>query len=247
MAKRKAKNDLPSSNNGYELFDAHVSGLPMPLVDAVATGHPSIEDFVIWLDSLSPVQQHIFCMNDMLQTELCEGQHSHNSEDHPLSMREITEGEHGERLDDFIQNSVIPLVEKMKREALPKALEHVVNELRDITGKLTLALERGETSTAMRLSMILGYRLCQLEVLPHDDAAKIGKQSLTGAAKGKASKLTKAAQRRDDTQQAVRDRWIKNPKLSLATIQAALAKLTGTPFGGIRTVEKNTAGMKSRG
>lgn len=123
--------------------------------------------------------------------------------------------------------------------------QHVALRLDDeIKSSLLPAIERGDLLAAVGYAFSVGYRLCQIEVLPHDDAAKVGKRSGEGAAKGQASKATKAVQRREATQQAVRERWMKNPKLSLSAIQQALAKLDGKPFGSQSLIEKNTVGMK---
>ena len=90
----------------------------------------------------------------------------------------------------------------------------------------------------------LGCAIQRIKVRPLAPFAKIGKTSREGAAKGQATKASKAAQRREATQLAVRDRWTKNPKLSLSAIQQALAKVDGKPFGSQSLIEKNTVGMK---
>lgn len=106
------------------------------------------------------------------------------------------------------------------------------------------AVQRGDVDTAVLIGFRMGYRLCQIEVLPHDGVAKIGAKIKAGAAMGTARKATKAVQRRNETQQAVRDLWQRNPKQSLSAIQQALAKLDGKPFGSQSLIEKNTVGMK---
>ena len=106
------------------------------------------------------------------------------------------------------------------------------------------AIEKGDVREAVDCAIDLGFWLCQVDVLPVDEAARIGKRIRTGSAKGVATKTSKAVQRREDTQQAVRERWAKNPKQSLSTIQQALAKQDGKPFGSQSLIEKNTVGMK---
>lgn len=165
-----------------------------------------------------------------------------------------------EHLDEIERNlerligCVSPETVKAKRDAEAVAFERAkakspplreaVWALRILRRDLRPAIAKGELLIAVGAALRLGYALCRVEVLPHDDAAKIGKRTRKGAAKGLATKTSKAVQRREDTQQAVRDRWTKNPKLSLSAIQQALAKVDGKPFGMLRTIEKNTVGMK---
>lgn len=105
-------------------------------------------------------------------------------------------------------------------------------------------LDSGDVAAVSLAMMKIGYRICRIELWPLNEATKTGKKTRKGAAKGKATSSSKATQRREATQQAVRERWTKNPKLSLSAIQQALAKLDGKPFGSQSLIEKNTVGMK---
>ena len=117
-------------------------------------------------------------------------------------------------------------------------------ELMKMLDGVQALLDSGDVSAVSLAMMKLGYRICRIELWPLNEATKTGKKTRKGAAKGQASKATKAVQRREATQQAVRERWTKNPKLSLSAIQQALAKLDGKPFGSQSLIEKNTVGMK---
>ena len=116
-----------------------------------------------------------------------------------------------------------------------------------IRHNLRPAIEKGDLREAVDCAIDLGFSLCQVDVLPVDKATRGGKRSRKGAAKGLVTKASKAVQRREATQQAVRDRWTKNPKQTPSTSQQALAKLDGRPFGALRTICKNTTGMKWQG
>jgi len=105
-------------------------------------------------------------------------------------------------------------------------------------------LDSGDVAAVSLAMMKIGYRICRIELWPLNEATKTGKKTRKGAAKGKATSSSKATQRREATQQAVRERWTKNPKLSLSAIQQALAKLDGKPLGSQSLIEKNTVGMK---
>lgn len=110
--------------------------------------------------------------------------------------------------------------------------------------RLFPAVERGDINAAVAISLELGFLLCKSIVLQSDHLARAAKRSHKGAVKGTATKSSKAAERREATQQAVRERWTKNPKQSLSSIQQALAKLEDKPFGSQSLIERNTVGMK---
>ncbi len=113
--------------------------------------------------------------------------------------------------------------------------------------RLFPAVERGDIDAAVAIAIELGFLLCKSIVLQSDHVVAAAKNSQKGSEKGRAVISVSTAQRREATRQAVRDRWAKNPKLSLFDIQKALANLEGSPYKKLRTVCTNTGGMTPEG
>ena len=253
MAKRKVKGK-PSSHNGYALFDASTSGLPQAQRN---TGLSLLEEFGNWMATLKPIHSvvsHVLSgtlMTRPLPPDVVEAAgdayFSHDPESPTDYLAETIK-----RFDDLIEEA------QANAGGDQSAMAVVAVALKDELKAMIDAMIQGEVARAVNAAMAVGYRICQLEVLPHDAAAMSGKVAREGALGGHATRISNAAERRKATQKAVRERWDEvspEVKLSLFTIQKDLAQLkhltkklksgeAASLYGSLATIQANTKGMK---
>jgi len=125
-----------------------------------------------------------------------------------------------------------------------RAMSCAMTAARRFDTRLIPAFDRGDFEDAILIALEVGFLLCKSVILQSEHIAAAAVRSQIGREQGEATKSSNAEKRRIETQKAVREIWKRNPKQSLSAIQHTLASQDSTRFGKLRTIQKNTVGMK---